>query len=339
MVLTRADGGYELDSTAIISQLATPADDGDDAPDILLIQDCCHPLSAYRSQGKPSTAVVECLYSGGFESRVPIAGPESFTAGLTNELGRAFNSKTPITVTELHSRLIRRFDAKQSSIVYNNQNQPRMRDDGLIMTKEDKITPLHTFLAPARPPRSIMLSPLPDPSRLQDDPVPSEDSGASSDSSWPKVMITVHLAETENAVEEVKQWLSTAPRGTVEFEAIIPSYSSILLVATPVVVWDLLPPCSAVSFLGFIREPEDTKPTTQSTDVRYPIPVLGHNKIQAASVHWAETSLGNVKDLPNVSPLPTPAPAKCLDIILIYGTTDNGALEEAIEGCGAGTQA
>jgi hypothetical protein len=182
---SRADGGYELDSTAILSQLATPADDGDDAPDILLIQDCCHPLSAYRSQGKPSTAVVECLYSGGFESRVPIAGPESFTAGLTNELGRAFNSKTPITVTELHSRLIHRFEAKQSSIVYNNQNQPRMRDDGLVMTREDKITPSHTFLAPARPPRSIMLSLLPGPSRLQDDPVPSGDSGISSVSSWP----------------------------------------------------------------------------------------------------------------------------------------------------------
>lgn len=144
-------------------------------------------------------------------------------------------------------------------------------------------------------------------------------------------MIAVRLTEDVNAVEEVKQWLLAAPRGAVEFEGIMPSYSSILLVATPVVIWDMLPPCSAVSFLGFIRGPGGAEPTTQPPDVRSFIPVLGHNRIQAAPVPRKDTSLGDFEVRLDVSPPLTRALLENPGTILICGTTDKGARREGIE--------
>ncbi|KAK8131652.1 hypothetical protein PG984_008090 [Apiospora sp. TS-2023a] len=247
---SKSDGGSSMDSGQLITQLASGEDE---APDILFIQDCCCPLSGYKSPLDPTTSVVECLYSGGFDAQVPIPGPFSFTRGLIDELATAVNAKCSLAVSSLHRRLIDRFQSNPSTAVFSKKGNPRMRDDQIIMTSDDKITPLHTFLAPAKPPRSIILTPLAS-KNVGRTNTPAQ--GDSSEPSWPRVLIAVRLRDDrDNMEDDLKNWILTAPAGVVEFKGFYESYSCLLLVELPVEVWDLLPPCGAVSFIGFIRSP------------------------------------------------------------------------------------
>lgn len=271
-----------MDSTAIISQLASPADKGDEAPDVLIIQDCCHPLSGYKSRSDPNAAVVECLYSGGLDSKVPIAGPHSFTSGLLDELARAANDKTPLRVTELHSRLINRFQSKLPSTVCDRDDRVVMSRGQVVMTSDDKITPIHTFLAAAKPPRSISLSPLSPGTTGHENTAESSSSNQSSRRfSWPKVLIAVRLLESSSLKDDLEQWILTAPTGVVEFRGMYESYSSLLLVELPVVVWDLLPPCGAVSFVGFTRPPKEIEIATQYPRKAKQGPVTDQGEVQS----------------------------------------------------------
>ncbi|KAK8106827.1 uncharacterized protein PG998_008840 [Apiospora kogelbergensis] len=223
----------------------------------------------HSNRSDPTTAVVECLYSGGLDSKVPIAGPHSFTSGLLDELARAANLKMPLSVTELHSRLINRFQSKLPSTVCDRDDRVVMSRGQVVMTSENRITPLHTFLAAAKSPRSISLSPLSPSTTSHENANESDDDSGYSDecpsrSSWPKVLIAVRLVESSSLKDDLEQWILTAPTGVVEFKGIYESYSSLLLVELPVAVWDLLPPCDAVSFIGFTRSPKEIEVATQS---------------------------------------------------------------------------
>ncbi|KAF3018198.1 hypothetical protein E8E14_012038 [Neopestalotiopsis sp. 37M] len=89
--------------TASISSLLSEGDA--DAPDVLTLYDCCHPLCTLHGTSQSSNAVIESLCAGGFESVVPMPGPDSFTFALVDELsgvassGRAMSRSSPSQLT------------------------------------------------------------------------------------------------------------------------------------------------------------------------------------------------------------------------------------------------
>ncbi|KAK7932556.1 hypothetical protein PG985_003268 [Apiospora marii] len=240
-----------MDSTMVIAKLANREDE---APDVLFIQDCCCPLFGYKSPLDPTTAVAECLYSGGFDTKVPTAGPCSFTTGLMDKLSEAYNEERPLAVTELHHQLINYFQSKPPTTVFDPEQKAMVKGDKVIMISDDKITPLHTFLSPAKPPRSIILAPL-DPE--SEDHIETPAQGDSDEFSWPRVLLSVRLQDNRNSKmeDDLKNWILNAPSSVVEFKGFYESFSCLLIVELPVEVWDLLPPCGAVSFIGFTRSP------------------------------------------------------------------------------------
>lgn len=249
-----SDDGEELD-TGAIQQLLTRA--REQSPDVLLLHDCCHPLSAHTSNQKESRAVVECIFAGGFESRVPISGPDSFTRALTEELSVAESNGEVISVVELHRRLICRLVNWQPRPLFDENDQLRKDKHGrTILTSESRVTPCHLFLS--KRDRTIHLAPKScskkGKQRMEKGRNAQQDM-SSANACWPKALLAIRLVENANNTSNLKSWLLSAPVEVVDFVGILPSFSSLLLLALPIPVWDMLPDSDAVSFIGFMTDP------------------------------------------------------------------------------------
>ncbi|KAI0134586.1 hypothetical protein BJ170DRAFT_206258 [Xylariales sp. AK1849] len=253
----KPDEGHEAD-TAAIYPLLTGTDD--DAPDALMLSDCCHALCAHYPNRKPARAVVETLCAGGFDSEVPIPGPDSFTTALIDELSNAAKSPFPVSVPELHKEIVRRLEPFRERAVWNKDNTRRRSPNGdPTFTKDIRRTPVHLLLSVNRPTRTIFLE-------TTRHKASTSQNGSHNNASWrdktedsPSVLLVVRVLEDEKAVsEQVARWVKDAPAVVVDFKGFYRSFSTLILVQVPFAVWDMLPPCAAVSFAGFLDEPWQT---------------------------------------------------------------------------------
>ncbi|KAI1109533.1 hypothetical protein F5Y14DRAFT_431987 [Nemania sp. NC0429] len=244
--------GKQID-TATFHPLLVRAEDN--SPDVVLLYDCCFSLASHRSNSNNSKAEVEGLFAGGFESQVPIPGQDSFTKHLTDALATAPESGRTLTIAELHRQIIVRLQSFHEQAVFDaNHEIRRCRVTGKVLhTKSVRVTPSHLFLAGNEKPRLIALRPL-NTDEPQDDEALVEDSKSIG---WPKVLLAVRLLDQSDIQQELQDWILSAPPGVVEFRGLLPSFSSLLLIEVPIVVWDLLPPCPAVSFVSFTVDPSE----------------------------------------------------------------------------------
>ncbi|KAI0148256.1 hypothetical protein F4776DRAFT_660428 [Hypoxylon sp. NC0597] len=260
--------------TANIQPVLTRAQD--DSPDVLLIYDCCHAAHSPPRKDKPSRAVVECLFAGGSESRVPTAGPDSFTAALTNELAIAAESRTPISVVNLHQRIMRRLQLwTPTPLFYENGTVRRDNNGNIILTKDNRATPVYMVLSTNEEPRTIFLAPKKKQVSYQAATQDTQITGRSEaeESELPRVLLAIRLLDdNEIHAKELERWVLKAPGCVVKFERIYQSYSKLLLVELSLPIWDLLPRNPAVTFVGFTRgtDPvgsEEKLSTTESDSV------------------------------------------------------------------------
>ncbi|KAI0409116.1 hypothetical protein F4802DRAFT_545495 [Xylaria palmicola] len=242
--------GLQID-TATFHPLLVRAEDN--SPDVLLLYDCCFSLASHRSNSNKSRAEVEGLFAGGFESKVPIPGQDSFTKHLTDALATAPDSGRTLTVAELHRQIIVRLQSFHEQAIFDaNHEIRRCGTTGRVLhTQSVRVTPSHLFLAGNEKPRLIALQPL-------DESKPSSTTpevAQAQPSNWPKVLLAIRLLDDGYIEQEFRDWILHAPPGVVEFRGIFPSFSSLLLIEVPIEVWDLLPPCPAVFFVSFTANP------------------------------------------------------------------------------------
>jgi hypothetical protein len=69
----------------------------------------------------------------------------------------------------------------------------------------------------------------------------------------PGILVTCRLRDQHVDVERWRQWLLNAPEGAkaIQISALYPGFSAVLIVELPLVVWDLLPPSPAISFIAY----------------------------------------------------------------------------------------
>ncbi|OTA63161.1 hypothetical protein K449DRAFT_443657 [Hypoxylon sp. EC38] len=241
--------------TANIQPVLTRAQD--DSPDVLLIYDCCHAAHSPPRKDKITRAVVECLFAGGSESRVPTAGPDSFTAALTNELGIAAESRNPISVVNLHQRIMRRLQSwTPTPLFYENGTVRRDNNGNIVLTKDNRTTPVYTILSTNEEPRTIFLSPKKQQVSYQAAVQETQSTGEhkAKESELPRVLLAIRLVDNDEVhKEELKRWALKAPDCVVKIEKIYQSYSRLLLVELSLPIWDLLPRNPAVTFIGFTK--------------------------------------------------------------------------------------
>ncbi|KAI1300030.1 hypothetical protein F5Y03DRAFT_364814 [Xylaria venustula] len=250
---SESEKGKQID-TAIFHPLLVRAED--DSPDVLLLYDCCFPLASHRSNSNNSKAEVEGLFAGGFESKVPIPGQDSFTKHLTDVLATAPESGRTLTIAELHRQIIVRLQSFHEQAIFDaNHEIRRCGITGKVLhTKSVRVTPSHLFLAGNEKPRLIALRPLNGGKAKSKDTTALE----SKPSEWPKVLLAIRLLDDDHIEQEFRDWLLHAPPGVVEFRGLFPSFSSLLLIEVPIEIWDLLPPCPAVFFASFTASPVQT---------------------------------------------------------------------------------
>jgi hypothetical protein len=196
-------------------------------------------------------------------------GPNSFTSALVDELSITASSKFPVSIPELHKNLIRRLsEGFQTKSQWNNDDTRRIRNGIPVFTKNSRRTPVYITLSVNVPPRTIMLAPMP---QIQETNLESRKpnyTSNSSDQKSPSVLLIVRVLEDEDHVKDkVQKWLESAPSGVIEFKGFYKSYSTLIIVKVALEIWDLLPPCYAVSFAGFAVADLDTNPRATPTNI------------------------------------------------------------------------
>ncbi|KAK3313608.1 hypothetical protein B0H66DRAFT_566617 [Apodospora peruviana] len=227
--------------------------------DVLFLPDCCHAIQA----GEASTGkgVIETLAACGFESITPEVGRHSFTTSLVQELAYAAHTKEWPSVVELHRRLINRLQTWQPSVYFTDNTRSVVHLDANtgqpVFELPRRRTPIYCFLS--KKPRTIVLSPLPAPvSSEPGEPFvflnPLQQQAKEKDPIGPEILVTCRLRDHRLNVDQWKEWLLRAPPGAqgIRITDIYPSFSTLLLLRLPLVVWDMLPSSPAISFVGYV---------------------------------------------------------------------------------------
>ncbi|KAL8791586.1 MAG: hypothetical protein Q9195_005850 [Heterodermia aff. obscurata] len=250
--------------------------------DVLILLDCCAAASSATGNG---TGITEIIAACGFEAWAPGVGQHSFTRSLIDEL-RYLRRTSPFSTSLLHNRVLSRvkywkprYDSSARHqemrrtpiyIVVSNETRPRSielepRLPPLLIVKEDTATD-YAAISPRPPLQDPALSSLSVSADASSASGPASESSCSSVSEvwpdkkfqYPKVLISVALEEEQwLSAPQWADWMRSIP-GQVKYanvEGIYRSGSTLLLLSIPVAVWNLIPPSSAITFVGFSRSP------------------------------------------------------------------------------------
>ncbi|KAJ4287033.1 hypothetical protein N0V88_007797 [Collariella sp. IMI 366227] len=225
--------------------------------DVLLLNDCFQPTTTratYTGKG-----MIETLAASSLEAALTKGENYSFTAALVQELAHAVHTTDWLSIVELHRRLINRLQAWTTSV--------SLTDDAYSLVQVDRRTGQPVFERPRRKtpvyaclsekPRTIVLTPLTPQTAQQLDQaflqltLPTVQPQITPNG--PGILVTCRLRDQRVDVWKWKQWLSDAPEAAkgIQISALYPGFSTTLVVELPLVVWDLLPPSPAITFVAY----------------------------------------------------------------------------------------
>lgn len=222
--------------------------------DALLLLDCCSAASAAPQAGHGMTEIIAAC---GWESIAPEPGRFSFTDTLIEVLEEWINR--PFTAAMLHSEILSRLKHERPEMIGSQRRECRR-------------TPIYIVSSSDLGACSIELSRLRSPSGQNHTAssasptsfglAPPSGNGAGdgitspSKLTVPHVLISIALEEDQTLDSNAcSQWLSRFPalatHATVQ--GVYQSHSTLVLLAVPVAIWDLLPQNPACSFIAYVR--------------------------------------------------------------------------------------
>jgi hypothetical protein len=239
--------------------------------DVLVLLDCCAAASAATTSGN---GVLETIAACGFEGIAPPPGRFSFTNTLINVLGD-WNAKPSFSVASLHTEIL--FQLKSKSLERGHSGGPRMewcRTPVHFIYSSDSKTP--SIELSRREPRVMMDQNVADTVSQPYSPrlASCDDSAVldlasqenlentltsmtpTGELTVPHVLISVALEESQERLdlESWRRWLTGFP-ALVKYARIqgaYKSYSTLLILALPVMIWDMLPENPACCFIGYV---------------------------------------------------------------------------------------
>ncbi|KAM5363185.1 hypothetical protein ACJZ2D_012150 [Fusarium nematophilum] len=259
--------------------------------DVLLLLDCCAGASAAPLTERP-TNIKETIAACGFETWTPRPGPQSFTYTLI-EVMKEWASQLPFSAAMLHSEILTRL----------KHAAPHRSCRGLLV--ESRKTPAYIVSTPDPHTASITLGRMFEEEshslsssqavpgsipgnlseKVQSDPqVSSEDRiqalltmDDKGQRTAPHVLLTVALEEDQVLdAASCARWLKQFPllAKYVSVEGVYRSYSTLLLLSVPVVLWDLLPDHLATQFVGYVRSRNLVPRHATEESAATPIPII-----------------------------------------------------------------
>ncbi|KAI8713303.1 C2 domain-containing protein [Fusarium sp. LHS14.1] len=262
--------------------------------DVLLLLDCCAGASAAPLTERP-TNIKETIAACGFETWTPRPGAQSFTHSLI-EVMKEWASQLPFSAAMLHSEILTRL----------KHAPPHLSSQGALV--ESRKTPAYIVSTPDPHTASITLGrmfeeesyslsssqavPGSIPGTLSekvqsDSYVSSEDRiqalmavDDKGQRAAPHVLLTVALEEDQVLdAASCARWLKQFPllAKSVSVEGVYRSYSTLLLLSVPVVLWDLLPDHPATQFVGYVKSRNLVPREVMQDRAATPIPITKHS--------------------------------------------------------------
>ncbi|CAG7566476.1 unnamed protein product [Fusarium equiseti] len=259
--------------------------------DVLLLLDCCAAASAAPLTER-TNYMMETIAACGFETWTSLPGAQSFTHTLIEVL-KEWASQLPFSAAMLHSEILTRL--KHAPPERSSQGVPieARRTPTYIVSTSNPLAASITLgrrMLEEEESSSVSSSrAIPDPSlenftdRMQSDncfPIPVLlATDAKGHRMAPHVLLTVSLEEDQVFdATSCGRWLKQFPllAKHVSVEAVYRSYSTLLVMSVPVVVWDLLPEHPATQFVGYVRTRNLLSKDMVKDGAATPIPITGH---------------------------------------------------------------
>lgn len=250
----------------------------------MLLYDCCNAAATTASSSyRGHKGVTEVIAACGYESIAPEVGKHSFSNALTETLAAASKGQ-PISVAELHARVLSRLKCWTPSFVKDKEGRFTQDEAGRLKHEiQPRRTPIYGILCETEPRRSIALGPLkikypqsngcelPSSSTplangsIETRPSTTQPDGGSNarkrkrpvrdEPEYPQILLAIRLDKHELDLSAWKECLLRqlpSEAKDIKIEGIYGSFSTLLLLRVPVIVWNLLPQNPAYTFVGFI---------------------------------------------------------------------------------------
>ncbi|CAF3502709.1 unnamed protein product [Fusarium graminearum] len=239
--------------------------------DVLLLLDCCAAASAAPLTER-TTYMMETIAACGFETWTSSPGAQSFTHTLIEVL-KEWASQLPFSAAMLHSEILTRLkhappDRSSQGVLVESRKTPTY----IVSTSNAHASSITLGKMPEEEESSSISSSraIPDSSimdfteRVQSDACYSTEdriqallaTDTKGQRAAPHVLLTVALEEDQVFdAASCARWLKQFPllATHVSVEAVYRSYSTLLILSVPVVIWDLLPELPATQFVGYVR--------------------------------------------------------------------------------------
>lgn len=266
----RSPGSPSVDWSAIQTLFSTAVSD------VLVLLDCC---AAASSTPGSRSGTMEAIAACGWESQAPPPGEFSFTNTLIEVL-EDWLDKPAFSAAMLHTEIL--FVLKQKRPERGRSGE---REEWCttpvhwVHTKNPKAPGIE--ISRLRRPNTVGKVPLREEAEsprhtsyvdfmdLDDDSSPQNllhDCRPTGDYEVPHVLISIALDEDQGSLDAIscRRWLTDFPAlakyATVE--GIYKSYSTLVTMSVPVMIWDLLPAHPACSFIGFVLSPNKSRSHT-----------------------------------------------------------------------------
>lgn len=284
-------GSPYVDWSAIQSLFATALSD------VLVLLDCCAAASSAPGAGP---GVMEAIAACGFETKAPPPGKFSFTNTLVEVL-EEWAEKPCFSAAMLHTEVL--FVLKQKRpergrdgrkyewcstpihLVYTgNPKVPGIEICSLMSGKGVEDNKNVNVQSSAQRSTTYM-----DAMDVDDDPMqpPLAGCNSSGDYQIPHVLISIALDDEQTLLDAAscRRWLADFPALAkyAIVEGIYKSYSTLIMLSMPVMIWDLLPENPAYSFIGYVISPNKYRENTAPEKLAILAPQVADFKIAPMS--------------------------------------------------------
>lgn len=239
------------------------------ASDVLVLLDCCAAASSASGFGSNT---METIAACGFETTAPSPGQRSFTYTLIEVL-EEWVDKPSFSAAMLHTEILfilkqkppergmdgRRWETCSSPIHWVCTGDPKA--PGIEIASLRKSNTIGE-MAELQPKSTTYVDAM----ELDDDSSDRNPLTAirlNGDYNIPHVLISIALEEDQETLDALscRRWLLNFP-ALVKYatvEGVYRSYSTLITLSLPVMIWDLLPDHPACSFIGYIISPNKNK--------------------------------------------------------------------------------
>ncbi|KAM0354163.1 hypothetical protein ACHAPU_001198 [Fusarium lateritium] len=262
--------------------------------DVLLLLDCCSAASAAPSIDRPAN-MKETIAACGFETWTPLPGAQSFTHTLLEVL-EEWASQLPFSAAMLHSEILTRLkhappdrspqgrltESRKTPVYIVATSDPRTASItlGRLSEGEEPGSVSSSKVVPGAPHGNLS-------ERLQADNYVSTEERIQTlmgvdpkgQRVVPHVLLKIALEgdqvfDAASCARWIKQFPLLAMHASIE--SVYQSYSTLLLLSVPVVLWNLLSEHPATQFVGYVKSVNLLSIDSTKDGAAAPIPITRH---------------------------------------------------------------